>query len=124
VLEIARWIGDRLFGMRDRRRAFDAEAIDQTVRRLDAITAGFVAILEGKRPKDPTAVDATYADAGSIGADAVVLRLTMLFAQLEGMGRSGQLAALPTEQRLLLRTRLIEAMEDVRAAAVKRRRSM
>lgn len=125
VLDFVRWLGDRFLGRQDRQRAHHVEVIDQTIRRYDATVAGFVDLLEGRRPRvNPMAVDAPFADAGAIGDDAAVVRLAATFATLEGMGRTGQLEALPSEERLLLRARLIDEMEAVRRAAAARRRRL
>ncbi|MGQ0804993.1 MAG: hypothetical protein ACT4PI_14175 [Actinomycetota bacterium] len=67
------WLLERLFGIFGRRREFDRLVIDHTLRKLNATTSGFVAILNSKRPKDPFAAgDMTYADTGSIGDDAAM----------------------------------------------------
>lgn len=88
VLGFIQWLGDRILGAVGRCRAFDATTLDATVRLYDATTAGFVAMLEHRRPADPRKVagDTTYVDAASIGDDEAVVRLAMMFTKLEGMG--------------------------------------
>lgn len=126
MLSLLHWLIDRVLSPFGRRRAFDAQVVDQPVRHYDAVTAGMVAILNGQNPQNPRTVagDTTYVSAESIGDDAAVIRLTMLFAKIQGLGESGQFETYPVEKRRTLREDLIDAMSDVRAAALRRRRAL
>jgi hypothetical protein len=113
---------DRWFDARAATRRFEAEQIDQVLAVLDWTTDRCVDLLMGQLTGKAEPPDAPYADAAAIRSEPTVGRLLELHDQVRQLEESGRLASLEADARAALRMQLIQAMEDVRAAAAKRRR--
>jgi hypothetical protein len=121
-----RWVLDRLLSGQSRRRAFDAQVLDDTLRLVDAVNNGFLAILTGtgitEALSDVDGLSALYADVAAIPDQDAVMRLVGLHNLIRARAEAGNLGS--TEDRAPIRTTLIATMEEVRASAMKRRREL